>query len=131
MNKSWLLTNIFHTKAIVFIKIGDVVLGAKLHTVGGPNSCVVCVKVALPVWMLILRTFLPFTAGRTEELEEATKKKSYCEANFKVKLNICTHNAVRGLYSLFLQVKNSESSRSRQVLEDAWTPPATKRLLFS
>lgn len=61
-----LLTNILHSKTVVFIEIGDVVLAAKLHAVGDPDGCVVCVKEALSVCMDILRTFLPFTYGRPE-----------------------------------------------------------------
>lgn len=83
-HKSLLLTNIFHCETVFFVEIGDVVLAAKLHTVGGPNGRVVCVKEALPVQMVVLRTFLPCTTGRSERLWGKRKKKRYCEAKVKV-----------------------------------------------
>ena len=44
-----ILTNILHSETVIFIEICYVVLGTKLHAVGNPNGCVVCVKEALPV----------------------------------------------------------------------------------
>lgn len=64
MLKCALPTDVLHSEAVFFVEIGNVVLAAELHAVGGPNRRVVHVEEAFPVRMDVLWTLFPFTGGR-------------------------------------------------------------------
>lgn len=72
--KQLLLTNILHSETVIVIEIGDVVLRAQLHAVGFPDRCVVCIKEALSVCVVILWALSPFTDGSPEGGKESRKK---------------------------------------------------------